>query len=185
MNVLNESLLLEITLLRYSMKFTKTALILLFSFHLPFAQACSCKTFSLGERVIESDIVVVGEVLESKQVCLETIGEHCSGPYVFYVQNTQLLKIETWKERVDKPLGKTVFISNVGNCTFVPQKGEKWLIFGTSLRGAESYTTSVCSGNSKVDGSDETPEIKQINTFLKLYKNSEALKEYSEQETNN
>lgn len=167
------------------MKFTKTAIILLFSFHLPFAQACSCRGESLGEKVMRSDIVVVGEVLERKKVCLETIGEHCLGPNAFYVQNTQLLKIETWKERADKPLGKTVFIAEDGRCDFFAEKGEKFLIFGTSIPGTALYTTYGCGTNIKVDGSDDTPEIKQINTFLKLYKNSEALKEYSEQEANN
>ena len=168
------------------MEIAKTALILLSLCHLPYAFACSCSNLSIGESVVSSDIVVVGEVLESKQVCLEAIGEHCYGPIVFYVQNTDLLKSEGWQATESEPLRKSTFMSNFGNCTFYPKKGEKWLLFGMLVTGTlDTYTTSACSRNRKMNDSGEIPQIKQIETFIKLYQDNQLLNKHSEQEFNN
>jgi len=168
------------------LEFIKTVFIVLFLFNASYALACSCSNLSIGERVVSSDIVVVGEVLESQKVCLETIGEHCSGPIVFYVQNTDLLKSEGWQATESKSLRKSTFISDFGNCTLFPQKGEKWLLFGKLVAGTlDTYTTSVCSRNRKMDGSGEIPQIKQIKTFMKLYQDNQVLNKHSEKEFNN
>lgn len=164
----------------------KTVFILLFLFDMSYALACSCSNLSIGERVVSSDIVVVGEVLESQKVCLETIGEHCYGPIVFYVQNTELLKSEGWQATESKQLRKSTFISDFGNCTFFPKKGEKWLLFGKLVTGTlDTYTTSVCSGNRKMDDSGEIPQIRQIKTFIQLYQDNKVLNKHSEKEFNN
>lgn len=156
------------------MEFVKTVLILLFIFNVSYAQACSCSKSSLFQRVISSDIVIVGEVLESKQVCLEAVGEHCYGPTVFYIQQTELLK----GDNLSGNLVKATFISNFGNCTFAPQKGQKFLLFGMNIPGTvNTYTTSVCSGNRQMNGTDEIPEINEIKTFMALYEGKQALKE--------
>lgn len=162
------------------MGFIKTVLILLCSFSLSYAHACSCSNLSIGQRVVSSDIVVVGEVLESKQVCLETVGEHCDGPTVFYVQNTELLKGEGRQSANSEPLGKSTFISHLGNCTFHPQKGQKVLLFGKHIPGTvDTYTTNVCSRNRRIEGPDELSEISDIKTFLELYEDNKALSNHS------
>lgn len=155
------------------MAFVKTFLILLFMFNVSYAQACSCSKLSIFQRVISSDIVIVGDVLESKQVCLETVGEHCYAPTMFYIQQTELLK----GDNLSESLVKSTFISNLGNCTFFPQKGQKFLLFGMNVPGTvNTYTTSVCSGNREINSSNEIPEINEIKTFMALYEGKQALK---------
>jgi len=146
-------------------------------FNCSYALACSCSKLSIGQRIVSSDFVIVGQVLESKQVCLETIGEACYGPIIFYIQNSEVLKNDFAYGKQPSQLGKSTFMSFAGNCSFSPQKGQKLLLFGTRVNDTlDTYTTNVCSGNQVVDDSKRSQRISEIRTFLELYKDNSELK---------
>ena len=148
-------------------------------FNCSYALACSCSNLSIGQRVVKSDIVIVGEVLESKQICLETIGGACYGPIIFYVQNSEVLKNDFAYENKPRQLGKSIFVSSAGNCSFYPQKGQNLLLFGTLVNDtANMYTTNVCSGNQMLKDSAQSQRISEIRTFLNLYKDERELKRH-------
>lgn len=157
----------------------KTFCLCVLLFNCSYALACSCSKLSVGERVVKSDIVTVGEVLESKQICLETIGGICYGPIIFYVQNSEVLKNDFAYENKPSQLGKSIFMSFAGNCSFYPQKGQNLLLFGTLVSDtANMYTTNVCSGNQMLEDSKQSQRIIEIRTFLDLYKDDSELKRH-------
>lgn len=158
---------------------TRTFFLCMLLLNCSYAIACSCSTLSIGQRVVQADIVTVGEVLDSRQICLETIGGICYGPIIFYVQNSDVLKNDFVFGNKPRQLGKSIFMSFAGNCSFYPQKGQNLLLFGTLVNDTSNmYTTNVCSGNQVLEDSVQSQRISEIRTFLDVYKDDSELKKH-------